>query len=65
MQMFAKFIQNFQQGQYTENNPTGTKVTGKEKKRNNFGTNYIPNNLRATIKETIPRFNKLLSILWI
>ena len=35
--MFAKFTQNFQQGQCTEINLTGTKVTGKEKKKNKFG----------------------------
>ena len=43
--MFAKFTQNFQQGQYTEINSTGTQVTGKKKKKNKFGTNYIPNDL--------------------
>ena len=45
MQMFVKFTQNFQQGLCTEINPTGTKVTGKEKKKYKFGTNYIPNDL--------------------
>ena len=44
MKMFTQFTQNFQQGQCTEINPTETKVTGKEKKKNKFGTNYIPNN---------------------
>ena len=45
MQMFAKFTQNVQQGQCTETISIGTKVTGKEKKKNKFGTNYIPNDL--------------------
>ena len=45
MQMFAKFTQNFQQGQCTKINLTGTKVTGKEKKKSKFGANYIPNDL--------------------
>ena len=45
MQMFAKFTQNFQQGQCTGLNATGTKLTGKEKKQNKFETNYIPNDL--------------------
>ena len=45
MQMCAKFTQNLQQGQCTVINPTGTKVTGKEKKKRKLGTNYIPNNL--------------------
>ena len=45
MQMFAKFTQNLQQGQYTEINPKGTKVIGKEKKIRKFGTNCIPNDL--------------------
>ena len=43
MQMFTQFTKNFQQGQCTEINPTGTK--GKEKKKSKFGTNYIPNDL--------------------
>ena len=43
--MFAKFTQNFQPGQCTKINPTGTKVTGKEKKRSKFGPNFIPNDL--------------------
>ena len=45
MQMFAQFTKIFQQGQCTEINPTGTEVIEKEKKKNNFGTNYIPNDL--------------------
>ena len=45
-QMFAKFTQNLQQGQCTEINPKGTKVTGKEKKKRKFGTYYIPNDLK-------------------
>ena len=47
MQMFVKFTQNLQQGQCTEINPTGKKVTEKEKKKNKFETNYIPNDLRG------------------
>ena len=43
--VFAKFTQNFQQGQSTEINPTGKKVTGKEKNKYKFGTNYILNYL--------------------
>ena len=45
MQMFTQFTKNFQQGQCTEINPTGTKVTGKEKWKSKFETNYIPNHL--------------------
>ena len=45
MHIFAKFTQNFQQGQYTKINPTETKVTSKEKKKIKFGANYIPNDL--------------------
>ena len=45
MQMIAKFTQNFQQGQCAEIKPTGTNVTEKEKNKNKFGTNYIPNDL--------------------
>ena len=45
IQVFAKFTQNLQQGQCTEINPTGTKITEKEKKKNKFGMNYIPNDL--------------------
>ena len=46
MQMFTQVTKNFQQGQYTKINPTGTAVTGKEKEKSKFGTNYIPNNLK-------------------
>ena len=42
MQMFAKFTQNLQQKQCTEINSKGTKITGKEKKKSKFGTNYNP-----------------------
>ena len=45
MQMFTKFIQNLQQGQYTEINPKGTKVPEKKTKKSKFGTNAIPNDL--------------------
>ena len=45
MQIFTKFTQHFQQGQYTKIIPTGTKFTGKEKKKRKFGANYIPNDL--------------------
>ena len=43
--MFAKFTQNFQQGQCTKIDSTGTKVTSKEKKKSKFGANFIPNDL--------------------
>ena len=43
--MFTQFTKNFQQGKCTGINPIGTKVTGKEKKKCKFGTNYIPKNL--------------------
>ena len=47
MQIFARFTQNCQQGQCTKINPTGTKVTSKEKKKNKFGVNSIPNDLEG------------------
>ena len=43
MQVFSQFTQNFKQGKCTVIPPTGTKV--KDKKKNQFGTDYIQNDL--------------------